>query len=173
MFILVDEIVITAGWDGHLSDTETIKIYPNGTLATGSCQLPDYPIKVRGAAGSIYSFQSKEKKMIICGGGWPYNTATTNGCNAFNPSTWSWVESKPMKKERIGHAMTTRTDGSIMTCGGLDASGNRLNSCETFDGNWEVVEPLPTPLYNHCLVSINPTTMVSIGGYGDLGVRER
>ena len=77
-----------------------------------------------------------------------------------------------MKEVRDYHAMTTRTDGSIMACGGRDATWNGMKSCKTFDGNWEVVEPLPTPLYNHCLVSTNATTMVSIGGYGDLGVRE-
>ena len=158
-----------------MSDTETIKIYPDGTLAS-SCKLPDYPLEVEGAAGSIYSFQSKEKKMIICGGAHE-KKHVTNRCYAFNPSTWSWVESKPMKKERSYHAMTTMADGSIMTCGGYDASYNPSNSCEKFDGNWEVVEPIPTPLAGHCLVSINATTIVSIGGNGDfmafpLAVRE-
>ena len=128
-------------------------------------KLPDYPLKVRVAAASIYSFQSKESKIIICGGGYP----TTNKCFLFNPSTFNWEETKPMKTKRQYHSMATRHDGTIISCGGRDASYNRLKSCEKYDGNWEVIAPLPTPLDSSCMVSINGATFL-IGGYPSSGV---
>ena len=172
-FPLVDEIVITAGFGGSLlTDTETIRIYKNGTLSQSSCPLPDYPLNVFGAAGSIYSFQSKESKIIICGGG-GYNSKT-NKCYKFNPSTWAWDEVKPMKNGRSHHVMTTMSDGTIMTCGGLNASGilGTTKSCEKFNGNWERIAPLPKPLFGNCLVYFNATTTVSIGGGDGHKVRE-
>ena len=166
-----DEIVITTGSDeSYLNDTETIKIQQYATVSKGTCQLPDYPLKVWGATGSIYFLQSNESTIIICGG--QINQMLyTNRCFAFNQSTWTWEQTNPMKFERYGHAITTKNDGTIITCGGYSGFG-QLKSCEKFDGNREWIAPLPTTLAYHCLVSINATTISSIGGVDGSEVRK-
>ncbi len=55
-----------------------------------------------------------------------------------------------------------------LTAGGL--YGRILNSTETFDGsvwNHDQIENLPIPAYGLCVVKVNSSTLLSIGGKGN------
>ena len=81
-----------------------------------------------------------------------------------------------MKMNRFYHAMTA-IDNSVVTCGGVADFDDDipLSTCEKFEnGLWRDMEPLPIPLAYHCLVTINDTTILSIGGSTDeYGVRNK
>ena len=146
--------------------TELIQTSQNGTLTPISCQLPDYPLNVWGASGT---FSAQSNTNVICGGIEKEESKVTNKCFEFSITSLSWKEKNHMKMNRFYHAMTA-IDNSVVTCGGLDDSDDdiKFSSCEKFEnGVWRDMEPLPIPLAGHCLVTINDTTILSIGGSTD------
>ena len=149
--------MITTGDSGSpLSDTEMIKIDGNGILWNEPCQMPDYPFKVYEAGGTQFN-----NNLVICGGRYP----RTNECHKLDDSTLSWIEMSSMGVNRYYHGMTS-IDRTIFVCGGGGASANELNSCEKFEnGRWSDIQPLPTKLYELCMLPINSTSILSIGGY--------
>ncbi len=51
------------------------------------------------------------------------------------------------------------------TTGGYDKNYKDLKSVETFDGDvWKHQQNLPFVVYEHCMVKINSSTLLSIGG---------
>ena len=150
-----------------MSHTELIKIDKDGIFTKGSCQLPDYPLKVSHAKGT---FLAQSESNIICGGDPP-----TNECYKFDVDEWKKMPS--MKTARYYHGMTSTND-EIFVCGGYDAilfyGGYGYTSrCEKFEnGKWISIQSLPTKLSNHCMITINNETILSIGGKdGDSEVR--
>ena len=75
-----------------------------------------------------------------------------------------WVPSESMNSVRYYAAATQLQDGKLLVTGGLDDS--QLNSAEmlTEDG-WESNVPtLPVSIAEHCMVTLNSTTVMAIGG---------
>jgi hypothetical protein len=71
-----------------------------------------------------------------------------------------------MNLVRVKAAAAQLQDGKILVTGGYDFSGY-LNSAEmlTEDG-WESnIQTLPVTIYLHCMVTVNSTTVMAIGGY--------
>ena len=117
--------------------------------------MPDYPLKVYGAGGTQLN-----NDLVICGG-WPL----TDKCYKLDDSTLSWIEMSSMGVKRIYHGMTS-IDGTIFVCGGVGDSPNKLKTCEKFEnGRWSDIQPLPTKLSSLCMLPINSTSILSIGGY--------
>ena len=147
--------MITTGLSGsYLSDTEMIKIDGNGILWNEPCQMPDYPLKVDGAGGTQLN-----NDLVICGG-YP----STNECHKLDDSTLSWIEMSSMGVKRYIHGMTSIQD-AMFVCGGRDASYNSFKTCEKFEnGRWSYIQPLPTKLEDQCMLPINSTSILSIGG---------
>ena len=86
----------------------------------------------------------------------------------------SWNEVNPLKIARRWHAITS-IGQSLVTCGGRTASYQELSSCEILEngnGQWTTMKPLPTELGYHCMVEMDPSTIVSIGGIDGSGVRK-
>jgi hypothetical protein len=72
-----------------------------------------------------------------------------------------------MSSARVNAAASQLQDGKILVTGGDDMSGSSLNSAEmlTKEG-WESNIPsLPVTIYCHCMVTVNSTTVMVIGGY--------
>ena len=133
-----------------------IKIDENGILWNEPCHMPYYPLKVYCAGGTQLNHD-----LVICGGWYP----TTDKCHKLDDSTLSWIEMSSMGVNRYYHGMTS-IDRTIFVCGGGGASANELNSCEKFEnGRWSDIQPLPTILSSLCMLSINSTSILSIGGY--------
>ena len=173
-FILADEIVITTGSDGtYLNDTELIKIESNGNIIATptNCKLPDYPMTLSDAKGT---FLSQSNSYIICGGGKYWENMATNKCHQIDADSMSWNEVNPLKIGRMFHAITN-IGQSLVTCGGWTASRQLLSSCgilENGNGQWTTMKHLPTKLAGHCMVEMDPSTIVSLGGNDGSGVRK-
>ena len=177
ILLSADEIVITTGYIGnrnYLNDTELIKIDSNGNIIATptNCKLPNYPLTLYGAKGT---FLSESNANMICGGGNSHKKMATSKCHKFNADLMSWNEANPLKIGRRYHAITS-IGQNLVTCGGLSASGQYCCeiSCEILEngnGQWTTMKPLPTALYGHCLVEMDPSTIVSLGGYDGSGVR--
>jgi N-acetylneuraminic acid mutarotase len=77
-----------------------------------------------------------------------------------------WVSSASMNSVRCDAAAAQLKDAKLLVTGGYDASISFLNSAEmlTEDG-WESNIPsLPVTIRNHCMVTVNSTTVMVIGG---------
>ena len=150
-----------------MSDTELIKIDKDGILTKSSCQLPDYPLKVINAKGT---FLAQSEFNIVCGGEYPdgggspcYGDQPVNKCYKFDVNGWKKMPS--MKIARASHGMTSTND-LIFVCGGKDTSCSTTSSCEKFENRkWISIQSLPIKSRNHCMITINNETILSIGGF--------
>ena len=77
-----------------------------------------------------------------------------------------------MLQKRKWHAMTSAPNGNIFVCGGEEETGEKLSTCERFDGKtWTFIQDLPTPVTSFCMVATK-NELFAIGGREDSGVRK-
>jgi hypothetical protein len=98
---------------------------------------------------------------VICGG--EQNGTLSNKCYTLKNN--EWVFSNSMNSVRA-YAASAQLDGSkLLVTGG--SSGTFLNSTEMLtDQGWETKIPfLPVNIVNHCMVTVNSTTVMVIGGW--------
>jgi hypothetical protein len=78
-----------------------------------------------------------------------------------------WVSSASMNSVRTYAAAAQLQDGKLLVTGGLDGFDSDLNSAEMLtEEGWESNIPsLPVTIYAHCMVTVNPTTVMVIGGW--------
>ncbi len=71
-----------------------------------------------------------------------------------------------MNSVRAAAAAAQLQDGKLLVTGGYDDSGSHLNSAEMLtEEGWESNIPsLPVTIYAHCMVTVNSTTVMAIGG---------
>ncbi len=72
-----------------------------------------------------------------------------------------------MNSVRVWAAAAQLPDGKLLVTGGYDGSGSSLNSAEMLtEEGWESNIPsLPVTIAYHCMVTVNATTVMAIGGY--------
>ncbi len=77
-----------------------------------------------------------------------------------------WVSSASMNSVRYVAAAAQLKDGKLFVTGGVDTSGSALNSAEIFteDGWKSNIPSLPVTIAGHCMVTVNSTTVMVIGG---------
>jgi hypothetical protein len=75
-----------------------------------------------------------------------------------------------MNSVRLQAAAAQLQDGKLLVTGGYDVSGSDLNSAEMLiEEGWESNIPsLPVTVYAHCMVTVNSTTVMAIGGIQNL-----
>ncbi len=100
---------------------------------------------------------------IICGG--RQNYSFSNKCYSLENN--EWVSSASMYSLRSSAAAAQFQDGKILVTGGFGGSGSILNSAEMLtEEGWENNIPsLPVTIAAHCMVTINSTTVMVIGGW--------
>jgi hypothetical protein len=71
-----------------------------------------------------------------------------------------------MKSVRIAAAATQLQDGKLLVTGGFNGSDSDLNNAEMLtEEGWENNIPsLPVTISYHCMVTVNSTTVMAIGG---------
>ena len=155
--------MVATGWDGisYLDSVETIRITEakdEVTVETCSQTIPTYPLKVREAAGATLI----NGEPLICGG----NSPITAKC--YRLDTNQWQEAPQLPSARAYLAMAT-TDQTTFISGGYD--GSRLNDFHQLKGgSWHSLTPLPIKVWYHCLVALNTTHLLNIGGASNSGV---
>jgi hypothetical protein len=122
------------------------------------------------ALGSSATGQLFEGKIpIICG---EYKDRCN--CQSYQYGSWNFT---PYPKEcRLGAASAILTNSkgaeTLLIAGGSNGE-NLLDSIETFDGtSWDNqhIAPLPKPFIRHCIVKVNSSTLLSIGGFDGKGL---
>ena len=77
-----------------------------------------------------------------------------------------WVSSDGMNSVRYLAAAAQLLDGKLLVTGGRSKNGDLLNSAEILtEEGWESkIPPLPVTIVEHCMVTVNSTTVMVIGG---------
>jgi hypothetical protein len=120
---------------------------------------PNFPATVYRAIGGL-GFKGNP---ILCGG---YQNGTrSNKCYSLENN--EWVSSASMNSVRVNAAAAQLKDGKLLVTGGFDGSpSGSLNSAEMLtEEGWESNIPsLPVIINGHCMVTVNSTTVMAIGG---------
>ncbi len=132
----------------------------NLASSASTCKNPrNFPATVYAAIGGL-EFKGNP---ILCGG--RQNDDRSNRCYSLENN--DRVSSDSMISERAFSEAAQLKDGKILVTGTRDASFSSLNSAEmlTKEG-WESNIPsLPVTLAAHCMVTVNTTTVMVIGGW--------
>jgi hypothetical protein len=141
---------------GHKTDAcEVINL----ASSTSTCKNPpNFPATVSRAIGGL-GFKGNP---IICGG--RQNDVSSNKCYSLENN--KWVSSASMNSVRVDAAAAQLKAGKLLVTGGYDGSGSILNSAEMLtEKGWESNIPsLPVTINGHCMVTVNSTTVMVIGG---------
>ncbi len=143
---------------GNNPSTDTCELINLASSASTCKNPPNFPATVYRAIGGL-GFKGNP---IICGG--YQNGDRSNKC--FSLENNEWVYSASMKSVRYAAAEAQLKDGKLLVTGGYDGSVY-LNSAEMLtEEGWESNIPsLPVTISGHCIVTINSTTVMVIGGY--------
>jgi N-acetylneuraminic acid mutarotase len=126
--------------------------------------LPDLPFGINFATGQLYN----RKLPIICGG---YGSSYHCECHSLKDGAWQSMQSLNECRDALASAIFSNPnnndeDDILLITGGNDGS-KVLSTVESFDGNvWNqtMFADLPTTIEYHCLVKINNTMLLQIGG---------
>ncbi len=131
----------------------------NLASSTSTCKNPpNLPAKVYAAIGGL----GFKENPILCGG--YQNIDRSNKCYSLENNVW--VSSASMNSVRVAAAATQLKDGKLLVTGGYDGPYSDLNSAEMLtEEGWESNIPsLPVTILGHCMVTVNSTTVMAIGG---------
>jgi hypothetical protein len=146
---------------GYNPDIDTCEVINLASIALTCKNPPIFPAKVYRAIGGL-GFKGNP---IICGGDQnDQNDTYSNKCYSLENN--EWVSSAGMNSVRVGAAAAKLKDGKLLVTGGYVSYSSSLKGAEilTEDG-WESNIPsLPVTIYGHCMVTVNSTTVMVIGG---------
>ncbi len=149
------KLLICGGDFPHIDSCEVINL---ASSASACKNPPNFPARVRLAIGGL-GFKGNP---ILCGGG--QNDALSNKCYSLENN--EWVSSGSMKSVRVAAAAAQLQNGKLLVTGGYDGPGSYLNSAEMLtEEGWENNIPsFPVTIAAHCMVTVNSTTVMVIGG---------
>jgi hypothetical protein len=161
LFVFKDlpKLLICGGLMLDLEEVVTCEVIDLQSSSTTCQNLPNFPVFV--AIGGL----GLKENPIICGG---FQSGTIpNSCSSLENN--EWVYSYSMNEARRFAAATQLQDGKLLVTGGVTGAlpGISLDSVEilTEDG-WQSTTPsLPVTIAGHCMVTINSTTVIVIGGW--------
>jgi hypothetical protein len=140
-------------------NTDTCEVINLASSASTCKNPPNFPATVFLAIGGL-GFKGNP---IICGG--YQNNDRSNKCYSLENN--EWVSSASMNSVRVYASAAQLQDGKLLVTGGEDGSASSLNSAEMLtEEGWEINIPsLPVTIAAHCMVTVNSTTVMAIGGY--------
>ncbi len=159
MFKGFSKLLICGGFNPDGTDYNTCEVINLASAASTCKNPPNFPAKVYRAIGGL-GFKGN---LIICGG--YQNDARSNKCYSLENN--EWVSSDSMNSVRSSAAAAQLKDCKLLVTGGYDGSGSSLNSTEMLtEEGWESNIPsFPVTIAAHCMVTVNSTTVMVIGGW--------
>ena len=141
---------------GSTGDVEVLDL----TSSTTTCDnIKSFPHVFEGAFAGL----TLDKKPIICGG-----IPATKDCAILDNGSWQTVgQMNEFRQSAAVCESPYRSDGhSLFVTGGIGNGKVVSNSVESLNGyKWEEINPsMEESLYGHCMVLLNPTTVMVIGG---------
>merc|ERR1712004_519577 len=141
--------ILVVGGDDTRMKTE---LWPGSKT---QCDLPDFPIEIRGAVGF-----NTAKGPVICGG------EGENRC--FLLKQHQWMPFSNMTTSRTFASATEVNNDQTLIIGGYDENGNDLQTTELISSSGSVKgKDFPTTIYSHCSFKINSTHALVTGGRQD------
>ena len=154
MFISGKLVVVTGIPSNLANKTEAFDL----TTSKRCPDLPPYPLAIYFASGAFIN-----NRLVICGGTYPI----TGQCYSLGPKETAWQEAGTLKTPRYV-AASTELNGKMITMGGN--SNGALQSTEIMDAETKLSTygpNLPTTLFGFCMVKVNASRVLLIGGYVD------
>jgi hypothetical protein len=159
-------LVATGYRSGELASVEIVNLDESKPDLTCD-NLPDYPFGIQFATGQLYN----RKTPIICGG---YGGGYHCECHSLKDGAWQSIQSLNECRCAPASAIFSNPndndeDDILLITGGYD--GSVFSTVESFDGNvWNqtMFADLPTTIDAHCMVKINNTMLLQIGGTVDI-----
>ena len=103
---------------------------------------------------------------LICGGYYPY----TERCYQLVKNEWQ--EAPQLPSARFNLKMATTDQTTFISGGSGGYGGGYLNDFHQLNGgSWQPLSTMPKKVIRHCLVAINGSHLLNIGGYGARGGR--
>ena len=161
--------LLLAGMPGSTS-VEVVNL--DQTMSNIVCNnLPDLLFQFSGSTGQLY----KGSTPIICGG--IDNIAISRcECESYEKGSWNKIASLTFCRWAAASALVNLPSGGevILVTGGADFTDNGhviTNGMEWYDGKkWQDGARMPISLYLHCMVKLNETHVLAIGGYSGYAV---
>jgi hypothetical protein len=159
-------MVATGYYLGYLSSIKVVNLDPS-TPNLVCDNLPDFPNSLQGGIGHLFNGTTP----IIAAGYKPFED--TYECFALKDGAWKQISSLSTQRQYASSVLVPLENENevIIVSGGRHL--DNLNSVESFNGmDWEqgMFSNMPYKVYQHCLVKINSTTLLSIGGVQSGGV---
>ncbi len=148
------KILICGGNIPAINSCEVVNIESSATTCKNP---PNFPATFYDAIRGL----GFKENPIICGG--YQNDTRSNSCYALENN--EWISSFSMNSVRAYATAVNLLDGKLLVTGGYNGSAN-LNSAEMLtEEGWESNIPsLPFTIRDHCMVTVNSTTVMAIGG---------
>jgi hypothetical protein len=140
--------------------TNTCEVINLASSASTCKNPPNFPAIVHRAIGGL----GFKENPIICGGIQMDIRDISNKCYSLENN--EWVSFYSMNSERTVAAAAQLKDGKLLVTGGVSFNAY-LNSSEMLtEEGWESNIPsLPVSIADHCMVTVNSTAVMAIGGY--------
>jgi len=119
--------------------------------------LPDLSAGAKFATGQLLG-----GTPIICGGG-----GNEGKCQAYQNGAWKFTSNSVESRTQGASAILTNSDGKdvLLIAGGYNTTHSPLRTVETFDGAvWNRQQEFPEPTISGCIVKLNSSTILHIGG---------
>ena len=148
------KVLVCGGYDPDIATCEVIDL----ESAETTCKTPpNFPTTVYEPINGL-GFQ---ETPIVCGG--IQNNDYSSMCYSLQNSEWVSLDS--MTSVRYNAAAAQFQDRKLLVTGGYNGSED-LNTAEMFsEVGWESNIPsLPVTIFDHCMVTINSSTVLVIGG---------
>ena len=126
--------------------------------------IAKYPKEIWGAMAGL----SLDETPIICGG--KHFGPSYSECYTYNDK-WQQIQSMKYPSSfgaEVSSHYASKKHHFIITGGrnGTDSNSQNYVRGMSYDGQWEDITPaLPNNLNRHCLVSINSSSLMAIGGW--------
>ena len=154
------KLLAATGYIGGGSTVEVVNLdSSNPNLVCDN--LPDFPFVLHGAVGHLF----RGTTLIICGGA--SNIQFENRCHSLENGAWKSMPSTNETRHGTSSAVLSQTgsemDDILIIAGGYPPT----SSVESFDGKiWNETKfsKMPTTFNMGCMVKINNSMLMSIGG---------
>ena len=159
---LTKMLVATGNEPGFLKSIEVVNLDASKTNLVCD-NLPDFPVGLVGGTGQLFQGTTP----IICGGANPNRWSDSCDCYALKNGGWNKISSLQECRRYASSTLVSleNKEEVLMIAGGENS--NTLKSVESFNGtDWEqmMFSDLLQPVWLQCLVKINSTTLLLIGG---------
>ena len=157
--------IIVAGGVGRVE----VEIIDLDSSSTACSRIANLPVANYGSVGIL----GPNQQPLICGG---YTSGYSNVCYILESGQWQVTNE--MNEKRVHAAISPSpypsNDFSAFVTGGIYGSGLELDSGEVWNQNVWTLSPkkMPHGISYHCMVQINLTTVMIIGGANSGYLRE-